>query len=59
MVLYSGFYERDTAEVAKGLLGKALSHSTSDGTTSGRIVETEAYYGVEDPASRASRRKIR
>ena len=59
LVLPRSFYERDTATVAKGLLGKVLVHRTSEGVTSGKIVEVEAYYGRGDPASRASRRKTK
>ncbi|MFB6207832.1 MAG: DNA-3-methyladenine glycosylase [Candidatus Nanohaloarchaea archaeon] len=49
-----GFFERDSAEVAEELLGTRLVWE-SKGLT-GRIVETEAYYGdkdVKDPASHA------
>ncbi|HID60594.1 MAG TPA: DNA-3-methyladenine glycosylase [Hadesarchaea archaeon] len=53
------FYERDTAQVARGLLNKTLVHRSREGITSGRIVETEAYYGKNDPASRASRRRTK
>ncbi len=52
-VLPRSFYERDTALVAKELLGKILVRKLSKRKLSGIIVETEAYYGKEDPASRA------
>lgn len=58
-VLSRGFYERDTSEVARALLGKILMHGAHEGLTSGKIVETEAYYGKGDPASRASRGKTK
>ncbi|MBA7634229.1 putative 3-methyladenine DNA glycosylase [subsurface metagenome] len=53
------FYERDTATIARELLGKVLVHRASEGLTSGKIVEVEAYYGKGDPASRASRKRTR
>ena len=44
------FYERDTIQVARELLGQLLVRSWSDGTwTVCRVVETEAYLGLEDP----------
>jgi len=49
------FYNRDPAEVAKDLLG----HIMQKNKMAGRIVETEAYYGTKDPASRASTKKTR
>lgn len=45
------FFERDAKTVAKKLLGKVL---VKDGVK-GKIVETEAYYGEDDPASHASK----
>jgi len=45
------FYERDTVTVARELLGKLLVH----GRTAGRIVEVEAYLGLEDRAAHAAR----
>ncbi len=52
-VLQRRFYERDPAVVAKNLLGKIVLRKVDSEILSGKIVETEAYYGEEDPASRA------
>jgi len=49
------FYLRSTDVVAKELLGKLLVRTLGSRRLSGVIVETEAYFGVEDPASRARR----
>lgn len=54
-VLSREFYERDPEAVAKDLLGKRLVRRLGDEVLEGVIVETEAYYGPEDPASRAHR----
>jgi DNA-3-methyladenine glycosylase len=53
MILPREFYERAPLTVAKALLGKVVVHKTAEGTTAGRIVETEAYCGPEDKASHA------
>ena len=48
------FYDRtDVTTIAKELLGKVLVTSFNGYTTSGRIVETEAYAGAKDKASHA------
>jgi DNA-3-methyladenine glycosylase len=52
-MLPKDFYERGPAAVAKDLLGKVLMRKLNSETLSGRIVETEAYYGENDPASKA------
>jgi DNA-3-methyladenine glycosylase len=54
-ILSRGFYSRDTATVAKELIGKALVRQYHDRQISGIITETEAYYGETDPASHAFR----
>jgi DNA-3-methyladenine glycosylase len=51
------FFERDARDVARDLLGKILVRKLKENGKEkklrARIVETEAYYGREDPASRA------
>jgi len=54
-VLSKEFYERDPEIVAKELLGKRMIRKLDKNSLEGVIVETEAYYGVYDPASRAYR----
>ena len=44
------FFARAAVEVARDCLGKVLLH----GAAAGRIVEVEAYLGVNDPAAHAS-----
>ncbi len=45
------FFARPALQVARDIVGKSLVHVSPEGTTSGVIVEAEAYSGVDDPAS--------
>jgi DNA-3-methyladenine glycosylase len=45
------FFDRDVSVVARELLGALVVSEVGGERTSGRIVETEAYLGREDPAS--------
>jgi len=47
------FFNRDAEIVARELLGKVLIRNINNKILKARIVETEAYYDEEDPASRA------
>ncbi|MFP3951238.1 MAG: DNA-3-methyladenine glycosylase [Candidatus Bathyarchaeia archaeon] len=51
--LSKDFYKHDTANVASKLLGKMLFRRLGERFVGGIVVETEAYYGSKDPASRA------
>jgi len=52
-IIDKAFYLRDPAIVAMELLGSLLVRTYNGKRLSGIIVETEAYYGQWDPASRA------
>lgn len=53
-ILNREFYSRNSDKVAKELLGKLLVRKVRDRFISGFIVETEAYFDKDDPASRAA-----
>jgi len=57
MILPKKFYARDPAIVAKEILGCILVKKEHN-PLKGKIVETEAYYGLSDPASRAFKGKM-
>lgn len=48
--LPASFYARPTSQVARSLLGHILISGVGGRRVAGRIVETEAYVGPEDPA---------
>jgi DNA-3-methyladenine glycosylase len=52
------FFDRPAEVVARQLLGKVLVTSFDDTVTGGRIVETEAYLGADDPGSHAATKGI-
>src|SRR5205823_4561321 len=56
-ILPKSFYEGETVDVARALLGTCMVHKTAEGLTAGRIVETEAYLFKDDAACHASRGK--
>lgn len=54
-MLPRAFYDRDTATVARDLLGMHLVHVVDGVARVGRIVETEAYLGPHDLAAHSSK----
>lgn len=55
--LLSSFYSKPTLELAEALLGQILVNVTEEGTSSGIIVETEAYLGEEDQAAHSYQKR--
>ena len=51
--LTADFFDRDTVETARSLLGKYLVRETAAGTLVCRLTETEAYVGAVDKACHA------
>lgn len=56
-ILTKGFFERDTLEVAKNLLGKYLVRKSGKKEIALKINEIEVYDGFEDKASHAHKGK--
>jgi DNA-3-methyladenine glycosylase len=52
-ILCQEFFNRDPVTVARELLGKLLIRREGRALLAGRVVEDEAYLGVEDPAAHA------
>jgi DNA-3-methyladenine glycosylase len=50
---YSYYQNQDVLFLAQDLLGKVLYTQINSKVTAGKIVETEAYFGVQDKASHA------
>lgn len=48
------FFDRDPREVARDLLGKVLIRRQGVRVLAGRVVETEAYMGSDDPAAHSA-----
>ncbi len=55
-ILQQKFYNEPPDKVAKKLLGKLLLRVLDDKVMGGMITEVEAYFGKDDPASRASKK---
>lgn len=52
--LVRSFFDRDPREVGRDLLGKVLIRRQGVRILAGRVVETEAYLGQDDPAAHAA-----
>jgi DNA-3-methyladenine glycosylase len=50
-----GFYQRNTVDVARDLLGKVVLRELPEGIVAVRLSEVEAYLGVSDPAAHTYR----
>ncbi len=59
MKLDGDFFSRESDKVARDLLGCYFVRDYNPRVLKGRIVETEAYFGPEDPASRAKEKKTK
>ncbi len=52
------FFAQDTIDLAQSLLGHNLVHNLDGEKLVGRIIETEAYLGLEDPACHSFHGKV-
>ena len=52
-ILPRSFYLHPPDEVSRNLLGKLITRNLNGERLTGRIVELEAYFGLDDPASHA------
>jgi len=52
-ILDRAFYKQNIIDLSKALVGKIIVRQTPEGTVKARIVETEAYCGLEDKACHA------
>ncbi|MEF8847996.1 MAG: DNA-3-methyladenine glycosylase [Candidatus Thermoplasmatota archaeon] len=57
-IIDENFYLQSSEKVAKNLLGKNLIKKEENCVLKGKIVEVEAYYGEDDPASRAFQNRV-
>jgi DNA-3-methyladenine glycosylase len=58
VLLSTEFFARATTIVGRDLLGCLLVSTAGGALTAGRIVETEAYLGAEDPGSHAATKGV-
>lgn len=54
-ILPQSYFSRPTLIVARSLVGKYLVRENGKGATAGKIIEVEAYIGMEDKACHASK----
>jgi DNA-3-methyladenine glycosylase len=54
-ILTQAYFSRPTLTVAHSLIGKHLIRQNGKGTIAGKIIEVEAYIGIEDKACHAAK----
>jgi len=55
IILTRDYFDRSTLVIARSLIGKYLVRQSERGTTTGKIIEVEAYVGPQDKACHASK----